>query len=55
VGSLNLVKEEERLQTAAVGQQVTAIIVVAEELKSFFDRLAAEQQRKAISQFLHAL
>ncbi len=54
-GSLNLVKEEERLQTAAVGQQVTAIIGVAETLKSFFDRLAAEQQRKAISQFFHAL
>jgi hypothetical protein len=55
VGSLNLVKEEERLQTAAVGQQVTAIIIVAEELKSLFDRLAAEQQKKAISQFFHAL
>jgi ABC-type transporter Mla subunit MlaD len=55
VGSLNLVKEEERLQTAAVRQQVTAIIGVEEELRSFFDRLAAEQQRKAISQFFHAL
>jgi len=54
-GSLNLVKEEERLQTAAVGQQVTDIIGAAETLKSFFDRLAAEQQRKAISQFFHAL
>ncbi|KAI9775232.1 MAG: hypothetical protein M1839_001350 [Geoglossum umbratile] len=53
--TLSLVKEEERLQTASVGQQLQAIIEVADELKHFFDKIRAEQQRKAIRQFFHEL
>jgi hypothetical protein len=52
---LSLVKEQERLQTASVGQQLQAIIEVAEELRDFFDKIKSEQQRKAIRQFFHAL
>lgn len=54
-GLLDLVKEEEGLQTAAVGKQLKAVIEVAAELESFFNRLTALQQRKADSQFLHML
>ncbi|PCD20308.1 hypothetical protein AU210_016175 [Fusarium oxysporum f. sp. radicis-cucumerinum] len=53
--SLNLVREEERLQTARVELQVKAITDVATELRSFLDNLAARQREKAVSQFFHAL
>lgn len=53
--SLGLVKDEEPLQTAGVEQQVRAITEVAQELRSFLERLAAEQQRRVVSQFIHAL
>jgi hypothetical protein len=55
VTTLSLLKEQERLQTASVGQQLQAIVEVAEELKDFFDKIKSEQQRKAIRQFFHAL
>lgn len=55
VGSLNLVKEEESLQTPSVAQQVTAIVGVGGELKSFFNRLAAEREKKPLPQFIHVL
>ena len=53
--SLGFVRAEEGLQTAGVEQQVRAITKVADELKSSLDRLAAEQQRKAVAQFIHAV
>ncbi|KAK3301806.1 uncharacterized protein B0T15DRAFT_578059 [Chaetomium strumarium] len=53
--SLILVRDEKALQTAAVGQQVRAITEVAEELRSFLDALAAEQQKRSISQLIHSL
>ncbi|EXL39768.1 hypothetical protein FOCG_17620 [Fusarium oxysporum f. sp. radicis-lycopersici 26381] len=53
--SLSLVREEERLQTARVELQVKAITDVAIELRSFLDNLTARQQKKAVSQFFHAL
>jgi hypothetical protein len=55
VSTLNLLEEQERLQTASVGQQLHALIEAAEELKGFFDKIKAEQQKKAIKQFFHAL
>jgi hypothetical protein len=55
VSTLNLLKKQERLQTASVGQQLHAIIEAAEELRDFFDKIKAEQQKKAIRQFFHAL
>ena len=53
--TLSLLAEQEMLQTAGVGLQLQAIIEVAEELKDFFDKIKAEQRRKAIRQFFHAL
>jgi chromosome segregation ATPase len=53
--SLALVRNEKALQTAAVAQQVTTIGEVAEELRAFLDELAAEQQKKASRQLIHAL
>jgi uncharacterized protein YicC (UPF0701 family) len=53
--SLALVREEEGLQTAGVEQQVRAITEVVEDLRSFLDALAAEQQKKTISQLIRAL
>ena len=53
--SLSLVKDEEALQTAGVEQQVRAITEVAQELKSFLERPAAEQQGKAVAHLIHAL
>lgn len=53
--TLSLVKEEEKLQTASVGQQLQAIVEVAEELSGFFNKIKAEQERQAIRRFLHAL
>jgi chromosome segregation ATPase len=53
--SLSLVREEEALQTAAVGQQVQGITEVAEELQSFLDKLATEQRKRSISQVIHAI
>jgi hypothetical protein len=38
-----------------VSQQVKTIISVAEDLKAFLERRQAEQQRKAIQRFTHAL
>jgi hypothetical protein len=55
VRSLILVKEEEKLQTAGVTQQVMAVITIGEELKRFLGSLTAEQSRKPVSQFLRAL
>ena len=55
VSTLGFLKEQERLQTASVGQQIQAVIEVAEELRDFFDKIKAEQQRKAVRQFFHAL
>ncbi|RKK79232.1 hypothetical protein BFJ68_g17606 [Fusarium oxysporum] len=55
VGSLSLVKNEDSLQTPGVAQQVTAIVGVGEELKSFFDRLAAKQKKKSLPQLIHVL
>ena len=52
---LSLLEEQERPQTASVGQQLQAIIERVEELRGFFDKIKSEQQRKAIPQFLHAL
>lgn len=55
-GSLKLVKEEEALRTAVIWQQLDAIAAVTEELRSFLDTLANEQQQKSrITQFAHAL
>ena len=48
VGSLNLVKEEERLQTAAVRQQVTAIIGVEEELSGMITQVVNEGQKQLL-------
>jgi hypothetical protein len=53
--SLSLVREEEALQTAAVGQQVRGIAEVAEELRSFLDTLAAEGQKRSITQLIHSI
>ncbi|CZR65953.1 uncharacterized protein PAC_15853 [Phialocephala subalpina] len=53
--TLNLVKEEETLQTASVGQQLQAIVEVAKELSDFFDKVKAEQERQTVRRFLHAL
>jgi hypothetical protein len=53
--TLSLVKEEEKLQIASVGQQLQAIVKVAEELSGFFNKIKAEQERQAIRRFLHAL
>lgn len=55
VQSLCLVKEEERLQTPSVKQQVSVIIEVAQELKDFFERLRAERTKKVALRFIHAL
>jgi ABC-type phosphate transport system auxiliary subunit len=52
---LSLLEEQERPQTASVGQQLQAIIERVEELRDFFDKIKSEQQRKAIPKFLHAL
>lgn len=43
------------LRTASVLQQVGVIVDVAEELKSYLGRLQANQQRKAVPKFVHAL
>ena len=53
--SLSLVREEEALQTAAVGQQVRGITEVAKELESFLGVLAAEQQKRSTSRLIHAI
>ena len=53
--TLNLIKEQERLQTANVGQQIRATIEVTEDLRDLFNKIKSEQQRKAITQFFHAL
>ncbi len=53
--SLSLVRDEEALQTAAVAQQVRGIAEVAEDLRSFLDTLAAEQQKRSIPQLIHSL
>lgn len=53
--SLDLVKEEGALQTAAIGQQLKAVAGVAEELRSFLNSLANEQQKSRFTQFTHAL
>ncbi|RYP47144.1 hypothetical protein DL768_006754 [Monosporascus sp. mg162] len=53
--SLGLVKEEAGLQTAGVEEQLRAITELSEELRVCLDRLAADQQRKPISQFIHVL
>jgi ABC-type transporter Mla subunit MlaD len=42
VSTLSLLKEQVRLQTASVGQQLQAIIEVAEELRDFFDKIKRE-------------
>lgn len=55
ISTLNPVKEQERLQTASVGQQLQTLIEVAEELKDLFDKIEAEQQRKTIRQLFHAI
>ncbi len=49
--SLDLVKEEGSLQTAAIGQQLKAVAGVAEELRSFLNSLANEQQKSRFTQF----
>jgi len=54
VSTLSLVKEQDRLQTASVGQQLQAIIEIAEELKAFFNKTTAGQQRTPIRQFFNA-
>lgn len=54
VQSLTLVKEEERLQTTSIEQQVNVIIDIAEELKIYYDQLRAEQKKNFILLFLHA-
>lgn len=53
--SLDLVKEEAALQTAAVEQQVQVITDRAGELSRYFAKLANQQQRSPTSQFAHAL
>ncbi len=53
--SLHLVREEKALQTPDVVRQVGAVARIAEEIKIFFSRLAAEQRRNTMSQFVHAL
>jgi hypothetical protein len=54
VSTLSLVKEQDRLQTASVGQQLQTIIEIAEELKAFFDKTKAGQQRTPIRQLFNA-
>lgn len=54
VSTLSLVKEQDRLQTASVGQQLQTIIEIAEELKAFFNKTKAGQQRTPIGQFFNA-
>ena len=53
--TLILVKEESKLQTSSVIQQVETIIGVGNELKAFFDIILLEQQRKQIKQFFRAI
>ena len=53
--SLHLVREETRLQTTDVEQQVSVIVAIAEELKGFYDRLQVEQKRNAILSFVQIL
>jgi hypothetical protein len=53
--SLDLVKDEEGLHTASIEQQVRSIAEIAEELRSFLQKLVTEQQRKAVLKFFHAL
>lgn len=53
--SLTLVREERRLQTAGVTQQLRVITEVAAELKTFLGRLAVGQQKNAVPRFLHSL
>ena len=55
VRSLNLVKEEERLQTPSVKQQVSVIIEVAQELNDVFERLRAGLTKNVALRFVHAL
>ncbi|KAM5353837.1 hypothetical protein ACJ41O_000487 [Fusarium nematophilum] len=54
-GSLSLVQSETSLQTGPVEQQIRSISQVSKELKLFYERLAAVQQRSSTSQFFHAL
>jgi len=53
--SLQFLKQEYRLQTESVGQQVTVIVDITMEMKLFFDRLEAEQKKNALRRFGHAL
>lgn len=53
--SLELVMEESGLQTAGVEMQMKVVGDVAAELKLFFDRLTALQQRRTVTQFFHML
>lgn len=46
--TLDLVKAEETLQTAAVEQQARAITKLMEEMILFFDRLTIEQRKHAV-------
>jgi uncharacterized protein YoxC len=55
VQSLNLVKEEERLQTAAIERKVREIIQVAEELRDFFMALQTLEQKPTARRFMHSL
>lgn len=53
--SLSLVRDEKALQTASVEQHCVVIIGIADELKAYFDRLRAGQQRTTVRQFFSAL
>jgi hypothetical protein len=55
ISTLNLFKEQYRLQTVSVGQQLQVIIEVAEILKDFLDKIRSEQQMVAIGQVFYAL
>lgn len=50
-----LIKDERNLQTPSVEQQLVTIVYIAEELRSFFNRLEAMQRHKAMRRFAHAL
>ncbi|KAE8440466.1 hypothetical protein EG329_007577, partial [Mollisiaceae sp. DMI_Dod_QoI] len=53
--SLEFLKEEPRLRTESVGQQVVAIVDISTEMNLLFDKLQAEQKKSAVRQFTHAL
>lgn len=53
--SLDLVRNETPLQTAAVEQQLGTVAGVAKDLHGFFDGLVAEQHNRPFLRFVHAL